>query len=167
MTPEDDFRAFVGARQRALLRSAALLTGDMASAEDLVQTALVKSWAHWPRLMGGDGAEAYVRRVIVTTQTTWWRRRWNAEVPTGALPERAADGADLDVRETVRRALLALPPRQRAAVVLRYFDDLSEQQTAAVLGCAVGTVKSQTARGLDKLRADPGLADVLTQGALR
>lgn len=167
MTPAEDFRAFVVARQRALVRSAGLLTGDVALAEDLVQAALVKSWAHWPRLMANGGAEPYVRRVIVTTHTSWWRRRWRGEVPTAHVPERAARGEDPDLRQAVRTALLALPPRQRAAVVLRYFDDLTEEQTAAVLGCAVGTVKSQTARGLDKLRAHPGLAEVLVEGASR
>lgn len=167
MTPDEDFRVFVAARQRALLRSAGLLTGDPALAEDLVQTALVKSWPHWPRLAARGDAETYVRRVIVTTHISWRRRRWRGEVPAAELPDApgAQAGPDPDVRQAVRRALLTLPPRQRAAVVLRYFDDLSEQQTAAALGCSVGTVKSQTARGLDKLRAHPGLSDVLIEGA--
>lgn len=167
VTVEEDFRLFVAARQRALLRSAGLLTGDAGLAEDLVQAALVKSWPHWSRLMARGDAEAYVRRVLVTTHIGWRRRRWRGEVPTGALPEPASnrDTTDVDVQVAVRRALLALPPRQRAAVILRYFDDLTEQQTAAALGCSVGTVKSQTSRGLDKLRRQPGLSDLLTEGA--
>lgn len=167
MTPDEDFCAFVAARQRALLRSAALLTGDAALAEDLVQAALVKCWAHWPRLIAGGDAEAYVRRVIVRTHASWWRRRWRGEIPTAQLPEQAVpcSAEQADVREAVRQALLALPPRQRAAVVLRYFDDLTEQQTAAVMGCAVGTVKSQTAHALRKLSSHPRLAGLVTKGA--
>lgn len=167
MTPEDDFRAFVAARQTALLRSAGLLTGDAALAEDLVQAALVKCWPKWPRLMTGGGAEAYVRRVIVTTHASWWRRRWRGEVPVAEVPDTAGPGSpDLVVALAVRQALLALPRGQRAVVVLRYFDDLSEQQTADVLGCAVGTVKSQAARGIARLRQHPGLID-LNESATR
>lgn len=158
MSPEEDFRAFVAARQAALRRSAGLLTGDAASAEDLVQTALIKCWPRWPALMQRGTTEAYVRRVIVTTHVSARRRRWRAEVPSEVVPDRAAaETADEDLVLSVRQALQDLPARQRAAVVLRYFDDLTEQQTALVLGCAVGTVKSQTAKALARLRDNPGL----------
>jgi RNA polymerase sigma-70 factor (sigma-E family) len=165
---ERDFAAFVGARQNALRRSAWLLTGDVGLAEDLVQTALVKSWPHWPRLMSRGGQEAYVRRVMVTTYISWWRRKWRAEVP-GLVPDSPGpDGLDaVDLREPVRLALAGLPRRQRAAVVLRFFDDLPEAQVAAALGCSVGTVKSQTSRALARLRALPELRALLPEGAAR
>ncbi len=161
---EADFCAFVAGRQAALRNSAWLLTGDAGLAEDLVQVALVKSWPHWHKLLGSNGAEAYVRRTMVTTYSSWWRRKWRREVP-GDLPEQPSPGVDVAVTESVRRALLSLPPGMRAAVVLRYFDDLTEVQTAQALGCSVGNVKSQTARALEKLRGHPGLADLLTEGA--
>jgi RNA polymerase sigma-70 factor (sigma-E family) len=169
MSADDDFCAFVVARQAALRRSAGLLTGDAALAQDLVQASLLKAWPKWPRLMREDCAEAYVRRIIYTTHAGWRRRRWTGETPSAAVPDtRVPDRAgDVDVRHAVRAALLSLPPRMRAAVVLRYFDDLSEQQTADALGCSVGTVKSQTAKGLDRLRAYPGLAGLLHEGATR
>lgn len=168
-TTAQAFEAFVAARQQALWRSAWLLTGDAALAEDLVQTALIKSWPHWAKLVADRAEEAYVRRVLFTTHASWWRRRWQGEVVTDNLPEpkSSAAPADPDVQETVRLALMGLPPRQRAAVVLRYFDDLTETQTAHVLNCSVGTVKSQTSRALSRLRAHPGLSDLLVQGARR
>ena len=154
MTTDDDFRDFVRARQSALWRSAVLLTGDAALAEDLVQTALLKCWPRWRRVAAGAGPEAYVRRVMLTTYISWRRRSWRREIPHGVVPDVAVQMgvAAGDVADVVRTALLRLPARQRAAVVLRYFDDLSERETAAVLGCSVGTVKSQTARGLARLR---------------
>lgn len=161
-----DFESFVAARQRALWRTAWLLTGDGTTAEDLVQAALVKSWPRWGRLAGTGGAEAYVRQVMFHEHVSWRRRRWHGERPTLVLPENAVVApTDLDTREAVRQALLALPARQRAAVVLRYFEDLTEAQAAAVLGCSVGTVKSNTSRALDRLRAHPGLAGLLNEGA--
>ena len=160
MDADTDFREFVAARQRALLRGAWLLTGDWASAEDLVQTALVRSWPHWRRLPDHDAAEAYVRRVMLNTFSSWWRRRWRGETPTAELPERPAADAfgDSDVRDALVGAVRLLPRRQRAVVVLRYFDDLTEAQAAEALGCSVGTVKSQTAKALATLRRDPRLA---------
>jgi RNA polymerase sigma-70 factor (sigma-E family) len=165
VTTDEDFRQFVAARQGSLRRAAWLLTGDASLAEDLVQTALIKSWPHWSSISEG-AAEAYVRRTMLTTYASWWRRKWRGEVP-GAVPDAPAREADLDLTASVRTALLSLPRKQRAAVVLRYFEDLSEAQTAEALGCSVGNVKSQTSRALDKLRTFPGLADVLTQGADR
>jgi RNA polymerase sigma-70 factor (sigma-E family) len=149
------FGEFVAARSPALLRAAWLLTGDRATAQDLVQAALVRTWARWTRLERADNAEAYVRRVMVTTYATWWRRRWRAEVPTPVLPDGAQAGdafAASDLRSQVRAALAELPRRQRAVIVLRYFEDLTEAQTAAALGISVGTVKSQAAKALARLR---------------
>ena len=154
-----DFDEFVVARSGALLRTAYLLTHDHALAEDLLQTALAKAWFAWGRVE--DHPEAYVRRILVNTYATWWRRKWNGEVATEELPERSAPaGTDaVEAGHDLWRAMERLPRRQRAVVVLRYFEDLTEAQTADALGCAVGTVKSQTSKALAKLRIDPALAD--------
>ncbi|MBM7516102.1 SigE family RNA polymerase sigma factor [Nocardioides nitrophenolicus] len=146
------FEEYVAARGPALWRSAWLLTGDRHRAEDLVQTALLKCWRRWDRIADPQAVDAYVRRTMVTTYTDWWRRRWNGEVPTGELPEPAAGEVDPGVRQDVVAALARLPRGQRAVVVLRYFDDLTEAQTAAALGIGIGTVKSQTSRALRTLR---------------
>ena len=152
------FEEYVAARGDALWRTAWLLTGDEHLAEDLVQTALVKAWPKWDRV-GSDGFEPYVRRILVTTYSAWWRRRWNGERPTAALPDRAGiDEASAVVRrQDLLGALAALPRGQRAVVVLRWFEDLTEAQTAAALDCSVGTVKSQSSRAMASLRA--ALAD--------
>lgn len=155
MDEPEGFRAFVAARSAALVRSAWLLTGDEGEAQDLVQAALAKTWSRWSRVVRKDAPEAYVRRVMLSTFLTWRRRRWRSEVSVAAVPERANPVdvfADADVRRLVQVALRGLPPRQRAVVVLRFFDDLTEAQTAQLLGCSVGTVKSQTAKALAKLR---------------
>ncbi|WP_182379968.1 SigE family RNA polymerase sigma factor [Nocardioides sp. WS12] len=153
------FEEYVAARSRALWRSAWLLTGDRHKAEDLVQTALMKCWGRWDRIDGG-AVDAYVRRTMLTTYTDWWRRRWNGEVPTGTLPDRPSSGdADAGVRQDVLVALASLPRGQRAVVVLRFFDDLSEAQTAEALGISAGTVKSQTSRALRALRTSGLLED--------
>ncbi|HVF04357.1 MAG TPA: SigE family RNA polymerase sigma factor [Frankiaceae bacterium] len=156
---EAAFTAYVEARRRALLRSAWLLTGDWHLAEDLVQAALSKTYLKWRRL---DDPDSYVRRVLTTTYVTWWRRRWRGEFPTETLPDRAAADAygGADVRGQLYDVLRELPRRQRAVVVLRYFEDLTEADTAAALGCSVGTVKSQHARALAKLRASAAIADL-------
>ncbi|WP_436700086.1 SigE family RNA polymerase sigma factor [Nocardioides sp. BYT-33-1] len=147
------FDEYVAARGRALWRSAWLLTGDRHRAEDLVQTALMKCWRRWDRIADAAAVDAYVRRTMVTTYTDWWRRRWNGELPTSELPEAGASAdADLGLRHDVVAALARLPRGQRAVVVLRYFDDLTEAQTAAALGIGIGTVKSQTSRALRSLR---------------
>lgn len=161
MQEPEGFREFVAARSPALLRSAWLLTGDEALAQDLVQTALARVWPRWSGLAEPGRAEAYVRRVMVTTYTNWRRRRWRAERPTAEMPERAAardEFAAAEIRHDLAVALATLTPRQRAVVVLRYFEDLTEAQTAAALGCSVGTVKSQTHKALAKLRLHPWLA---------
>ena len=151
---EDAFRDFVVSRSPSLLRTAFLLTGDWGHAEDLLQTSLAKVYRAWARLRDHENLDAYVRRVMVNTQTSWWRRHWKAEQATGMLPDQA--GPDLhaasDDRDRLRRALLTLPARQRAVVVLRHYEDLGEAETARLLGCSVGTVKSQCNRGLAKLR---------------
>ena len=148
------FSEYVTARWMPMLRTARLLTGDDGLAEDLVQTACERCYATWPRLRSPDAADAYVRRTIVNTFVTWQRRRSWHEVPRDRMPE--ADGADaavdLDERSIVMDALAQLPARQRAVVVLRFYDDLSVRQTASLLGCSTGTVKSQTSHALAKLR---------------
>lgn len=155
---EATFAEFVAGRSQALLRSAYLLTGDAGQAEDLLQTALAKTWRHWRRVSRDGGGEAYVRRVLYTTYATWWRRRWRAELPTDQPPEQAGTDdayAGVDQRTTLLRALAKLPRGQRAVVVLRYFEDRTEAETATILACTVGTVKSQTARALARLRSSP------------
>ncbi|MDZ5621476.1 SigE family RNA polymerase sigma factor [Nocardioides sp. HM23] len=150
------FEAFVAARGDALWRSAWLLTSDHQLAEDLVQTALAKSWRAWSRV-GADSFEAYVRRVLFTTYVSWWRRKWRGERPTADLPETSTPTVDTDARNDLVAALATLPRGQKAVVVLRYFEDLTEQQTADVLGISTGTVKSQCSRALTSLRSSPHL----------
>lgn len=152
---------FLAARSAALLRVGFALTGDWQRAEDLLQTALVASYRKWGRV---EDPEAYLRRVMVRSYLGWRRRRWSGEVPA-AHP--AAHGAHVDqsdqthlaveLRGTVMGALMLLPARQRAVIVLRYYLDLSEEATAHVLGVSRGTVKSQASKGLAKLRASAPL----------
>ena len=151
---EEEFREFVAARSGALLRTAYLLAGDWATAEDLLQTALTKTYLAWKRLGEIEAVEPYARRVLVNTATSWWRRRWHGERPTEVLPERAApDRVDEQLeRDALWRHVKALPARQRAVLVLRFYEDLSEAQTAATLNISTGTVKSQTSRALHTLR---------------
>ena len=143
---EVDFDAFVVARSQVLLRTAYLLTHDEGLAEDLLQTALTKAWFAWRRIDGPP--EAYVRRVLVTTSASWWRRRWTRETPTERLPDRAkGDGPDSRAGDQdLWEAIGHLPPRQRAVVVLRYIEDRTEVETADLLDCSVGTVKSHARR---------------------
>lgn len=156
--PEDEvaFDGFVAARSPRLLRTAYLLTRDHALAEDLLQTSLTKAWFAWSRIEGEP--EPYVRKVMVNAFASMWRRKWNGEQPTEELPDTGWDATD-GVAQThdLWTALGRLPKRQRAVVVLRYFDDLTEIQTAELLGCSVGTVKSQSAKALAKLRVDKAL----------
>lgn len=150
------FAEFVAARSGALHRAAYLMVGDVGLAQDLVQESLTKTYVAWPRLRDVGAAEAYTRKAITTTAITWFRRRsWSSERATGHLPEGAEAGhADAVAdRHALLAALAQLPPRQRAVVVLRYYEDLTERQTADALGCAVGTVKSQASTGLARLRA--------------
>jgi RNA polymerase sigma-70 factor (sigma-E family) len=154
---EADYAHFVRTRTHALLRSAYLLTGDQHLAEDLVQEALARTHRAWPRLERPENAEAYARKVMYHAQVSLWRRPRVAEVLPGELdPERAAgsdDPADAAVqRITLRRALLALTAKQRAVIVLRFFEDRTEAEAAQALGVSVSTVKTQTGRALDRLR---------------
>jgi RNA polymerase sigma-70 factor (sigma-E family) len=158
----EDFRSYVVARSPALLRTAYALTGNRADAEDLLQAALAKTYLSWDRIREREAVDGYVRRVMVNTRTSWWRRKRVDERPTGELPERVGGRdatADLHLHDALWRALSELPKRQRAMVVLRYYEDLSEAETAAVMGVSVGTVKSATSRALATLRATSGLRD--------
>jgi len=155
MTSRENFEGFVVARSPSLLRTAYLLTQDSHLAEDLLQTSLAKAWGSWSRVE--TSPEAYVRRILVNTYSSWWRRKWNGEAPTDDLPEQPQEQRALETMHDVRTALAGLPKRQRAVVVLRFFDDLSEAETARILQCSVGTVKSQTSKALAKLRVDPSL----------
>jgi RNA polymerase sigma-70 factor (sigma-E family) len=161
----EEFRDFVAGSSGALLRTAYLLTGNRSDAEDLLQTALAKTYLAWPRIRERHAVDAYVRRTMVNTRTSWWRRDRHVK-PAGhdehlaALPTAGRDPiADADLHEALWTALARLPRRQRAAVVLRYYEELSEAETAAALGVSVGTIKSTVARGLAKLREDAGLRD--------
>jgi RNA polymerase sigma-70 factor (sigma-E family) len=168
LTEPEGFRDYVAARQRGLLRAAWLMTGDWHAAEDLVQAALVRVWPRWTRVVAAGDPDAYVRRVLVNVYLSARRRRWRGEYPTGALPDPpsgADEFASVDLRDAVARALSALGRRQRAVVVLRYFNDLPEVQVAAVMGCSVGTVKSQSAKALAKLRV--ALASAAISGGTR
>jgi RNA polymerase sigma-70 factor (sigma-E family) len=160
---EPDFDAYVRASGPRLKRLAFLLTGDLHTGEDLLQSAYAKVLPRWRHVSRYDNPDAYVRRVMVSIRTSWWRRLRDREVLTGQPPDRpqnpgvgsapgrdvAADEAEID---RVLRALRTLPRRQQVAVVLRHYCDLSEAETAAVMGISVGGVKSQTSKGLAALR---------------
>ncbi|GAA0347434.1 SigE family RNA polymerase sigma factor [Actinoallomurus spadix] len=150
---ERHFHEFVVARSPALMRLAYLLTGgDQQTAEDLLQVALVKTAARWRTI---EDPDAYVRRVMYHQQVSWWRLRWpRRETQVATLPETARDDdtAVVDLRITVRRAMARLTARQRAVLILRYFEDLSESEVARILDCSVGTVRSTTHRSLARLR---------------
>ncbi len=146
----EGFDEWVSAVAPRLHRTAYLLVGDWALAQDLVQHSCAATWSRWSAV---EAPEAYARSVMARTASSWWGRRWRGEVPTSDLPEAAADPwPAVESREAVARALRCLPPKQRAVVVLRFFDDLSEAETAAALGWPVGTVKSTTSRALAALR---------------
>ncbi len=152
------YSEFVSLRSAALFRTAYLVVGDHQLAQDLLQEALIKTYVAWPRVRDVTKAEAYTRRTIVTTAISWRRRRSFHERPAGWLPEPVAtDQADaLATQDALWTELHSLPARQRAAIVLRYYQDLSEAQTAELMGCSVGTVKSQVSAGLRRLRAGIG-----------
>ena len=153
------FGEFVAARGQAMQRFGYLLTADWALAEDLTQTALARAFPRWSRI--GADPEAYCRKIMVNTWSSWWCRRWRGEIPTAALPDGSASDpyADADRRHVVRAALAGLPERQRLVLVLRYHEDLSERQVADLLGISVGTVKSQCAKALAKLRSSGALTE--------
>ncbi|MEV4311788.1 SigE family RNA polymerase sigma factor [Actinocrispum sp. NPDC049592] len=148
-----DFGEFVDAKALVLRRTAYLLCGDWHRAEDLVQTALAKMYAVWPRIAKIGALDAYARKVLVRAaideSRLASRRR---ETAVDAVPDWAGEDRDVAAHLDVRAALAALPPRQRAVVVLRYWEDLSIEETAQLLGCTTGTVKSQANKGLAALR---------------
>ena len=169
MADADEFAEFVVARERALQRTAWLLTGDWALAEDLVQTALARSWPRWERIRRRDNPEIYVRRVLVNTWLTWSRRKWRREEVSESIPDGPGlwdHAAEIDVRLAVRDALSSLTDRQRAVLVMRVFDDMSEADVARALNVAAGTVKSTAAQALAKLRQDPRLAGLMDRESL-
>jgi len=153
------FREYVTSRSGSLLRMAYLLTRNLADAEDLVQAALAKTYQAWDRIEARNALDGYVRRAMVNTHISWWRRRRVDEYPTDEIPDRAvADHAgDSELSDALSRALDRLPSRMRAAVVLRYFEDMSEAEVAEVLGISLGTVKSTVSRAVAKLRIDAEL----------
>ncbi len=164
----EGFAEFVAARSPALVHSAYLLTGDHHLAQDLVQTALVRTWPHWEKIRDGH-PEAYLRTTMVHLQNSWWRRKWRGEMPADDLPEPRRSAASLagsgvaavsersgeravEDKMVLAAALARLPRGQRQIVVLRYVDDLSVEEVARIVGTSEGNVKSQSARGLAKLR---------------
>lgn len=165
----DSFEKFVEASSARLFTTARLLTGgDRAEAEDLLQAAYERAYRHWARICRRSEPERYVRQILVNASVDRWRLlRRRREVPLLADIEAGTkDSARvIDDRDLLLRGLAGLPPRQRAVLVLRYFEDLPEAQIAAVLGCTVGTVKSQAARGLARLRAAVDMAEPRDVGA--
>ncbi|WP_079054513.1 SigE family RNA polymerase sigma factor [Streptomyces graminilatus] len=156
------FSSYVRARRPVLLRTARSLTANPSDAEDLLQTALTKTYVAWERIEDHRALDGYVRRALLNTRTSQWRKRKVEEFTCDELPEPegapVGDPADHQVlHDAMWRAIMKLPARQRAMVVLRYYEDLSEVQTAEVLGVSVGTVKSAVSRALGKLREDPEL----------
>lgn len=150
-----DFVEFVRRRGDHHLRTAVLLTGDWHTAQDLVQSSLGKLYRVWHRLDTAGDPDAYLRRILVNTQRSWWRARWRREIPRADLPDLPGPGDVGETRavaEDIRNALARLPARQRTALVLRFFADLSEAETADLMGCSVGTVKAHTHRGLRAMR---------------
>jgi RNA polymerase sigma-70 factor (sigma-E family) len=157
---DERFREFMAARWPALVRLGYGLTGDLGLAEDLAQTTLASVYASWSRVSRAGDPDAYVYRIMFNANKSRFRKKRIAEHPSAVLPETGAPDAtgSVEQRTVLMTALMELAPRQRAAVLLRYFEDLSEAQTAAVLDCSVGTVKSQTSHALARLRRSPHLA---------
>jgi RNA polymerase sigma-70 factor (sigma-E family) len=166
-----EFAAYMAARQPSLLRTAYLLTGDRHAAEDLVQTALAKLYLSWDKVQRRELVDGYVRRILVNENNSLWRRAWKRrEVSTDELPEHhetqivpgAHDAADHGERQALWEFVQTLPRKQRAVIVLRFYEDLSEAETARELGVSVGTEKSQASRALASMRtrvhAHPQLA---------
>ncbi|MGH3155603.1 MAG: SigE family RNA polymerase sigma factor [Streptosporangiaceae bacterium] len=149
-----DFGEFVAARSGDLIRLAYVLSGDQHAAEDLLQSALTKAAAHWGRIHSAP--EAYVKQIMYREQVSWWRRRSRRpETAMAQVPERPVEppGADVEERLALHEALRALPPRKRAVLILRYLEDLPEAQVANIMGCSVGTVRSQTHKAIAQLKS--------------
>ncbi|RKS79442.1 RNA polymerase sigma-70 factor (sigma-E family) [Actinomadura pelletieri DSM 43383] len=154
-TRHEEFREYVAERGTVLLRAATQLTSDRGEAEDLLQAALAKTYLAWDRIEDPSAVDGYVRRAMVNTQISWWRRRKLDVYPTDRLPDRPVDedhAGRSEMRDVLGRALRRLPERQRLAVMLRYYEDMSEREIAETLGVSVGTVKSTVSRGMTKLR---------------
>ncbi|RBM11691.1 SigE family RNA polymerase sigma factor [Streptomyces sp. PT12] len=161
----ETFHGFVRSRWAGLVRTAYLLTGDRHLAEDVAQTALAKAYRSWPHVMRSDNPDAYVRRILVSCHKDRFRKRRVPEHLMDVPPEAIAaqdDMARADERDLLAAALARLPLRQRAVVVLRYWEDLSEAEVAQTLGCSIGTVKSQASKALSKLRATLGQGRIAT-----
>lgn len=155
----EEFREYVSARGPTLLRAAIQLTSDRVEAEDLLQAALAKTFLAWDRINDRAAMDGYVRRAMVNTQISWWRRRKLEIYPTDVLPDQPVDDHTRrsELHDALRRALDKLPKRQRLAVMLRYYEDMPEAEIAEVLGVSVGTVKSTVSRAMAKLRDDTEL----------
>lgn len=147
-----DFDLFVRARTTRLYRAAWFLAGDAHKAEDLVQTALIKAYPHYVQVTDDEEFEAYVRTTMYRTYVSWWRRRWNGEIPTGQVPDGAVDGGPGALRVDLARALADLPRMQRAVLVLRFYEDRPVAEVASLLGISEGTVKTHSSRGCASLR---------------
>jgi len=168
---DEEFQSFVIGRWPRLMRTAFLLAGEQHAAEDLVQSTLEQVYVAWRRVGAADDPEAYVRRVMINGHARKHRRKLKEFLApkddsglTHELPDSGDRIAQADDRSALLKALAQLPARQREAVVLRYWEDLSESQVAEAMGCSVGAVKSNAAKGIAKLRAIPGLAEMVTQG---
>lgn len=160
-----EFTSFVERSSQGLLRYCYLLTGQDASAQDLLQASLVKVYESWNKIRDLRAVDGYTKTVITRTHVSTARRGGSREVVTGQVPDQIhSDGGDLDLQDAMWRLLAQLGPRQRAALVLRFYDDLPLADVATILGCSVGTVKSQISRGLTRLRVLLPDADLLIEG---
>jgi RNA polymerase sigma-70 factor (sigma-E family) len=155
---EEEFREYVVARGAALLRTAHQLTGHPLDAEDLLQNALTKTYLAWDRIQDRAALDGYVRRAMVNINISQWRRRRLEEYPSEDLPEVAPEAeASGELHDLLEQALRRLPDRMRAAIVLRYYEDMTESEIARTLGISLGTVKSTMSRAMAKLRVELGI----------
>jgi RNA polymerase sigma-70 factor (sigma-E family) len=152
--PDSQFQDFVASRGPALLRTALLLTGNQEASEDLVQSALEKALRHWSRIRVSAATEGYVRQIMYRENISIWRQRRGREITMAEIPDQRTPDSSVAVTDwlAMRQALLRLGARQRTVIVLRYYEDLTEEQVAVAMGVSVGTVKSQTSKALDRLR---------------
>jgi RNA polymerase sigma-70 factor (sigma-E family) len=160
----EEFHTYVVMRSPALLRVAQQLTGNPSDAEDLLQAALAKTYLAWDRIQDRSALDSYVRRAMVNINISWWRRRKIEEYPSDALPEIPVQSDSWHPYEELEQALDRLPLRQRAAIVLRYYEDMTEPEIARTLGISVGTVKSTVSRGMAKLRTDMAIPEQRSSG---
>jgi RNA polymerase sigma-70 factor (sigma-E family) len=156
---DEEFREFMHGRWPVMVRLAYALTGDQGHAEEVAQTAFAKAYANWPRVTRAGDPDAYIRQIVINENRNRFRKRRVRELSSDNLPDTPIPGIDLDSRAALLDALKALGPRQRAVVVLRYWLDLTETETATALGCSVGTVKSQASRALATLRTNAHLVE--------